>query len=85
MLFLASDFFIHSKLKQGVSHLIHVLEKREASWSMADLLNEKELEVYGVDLEILLEFLVVKHLISVKKIATKGQGVFHRHYVVEKK
>ncbi|WP_240672305.1 nucleotidyltransferase-like protein, partial [Anoxybacillus flavithermus] len=85
LLFLASDFFIHSKLKQGVSHLIHVLEKREASWSMADLLNEKELEVYGVDLEILLEFLVVKHLISVKKIATKGQGVFHRHYVVEKK
>lgn len=85
LLFLASDFFIHSKLKQGASHLIHVLEKRETSWSMADLLNEKELSVYGVDLEILLEFLVEKHLITVEKIATKGQGVFHRHYVVEKK
>ncbi|NNU91441.1 nucleotidyltransferase-like protein [Anoxybacillus sp. CHMUD] len=84
LLFLASDFFIHSKLKQGASHLIHVLEKRETSWSMADLLNEKELSVYGVDLEILLEFLVEKHLITVEKIATKGQGVFHRHYVVEK-
>ncbi|KHF29378.1 hypothetical protein LR68_01739 [Anoxybacillus sp. BCO1] len=29
LLFLASDFFIHSKLKQGASHLIHVLQKRK--------------------------------------------------------
>ncbi len=84
LLFLASDFFIHSKLKQGASHLMHVLEKKETSWSMAELLNEKELTVYGVDLEILLEFLVEKHMLSIQKIATKGQGIFHRHYVIEK-
>ncbi len=85
LLFLASDFFIHSKLKQGVSHLIHVLQKKKTSWSMAELLDEQELAVYGVDLAILLEFLVEKHILSVEKIATKGQGVFHRHYMVEKK
>ncbi|MBA2879426.1 hypothetical protein HNR63_002498 [Anoxybacillus kamchatkensis] len=85
LLFLASDFFIHSKLKQGASHLIHVLQKKKTSWSMAELLDEQELAVYGVDLAILLEFLVEKHILSVEKIATKGQGVFHRHYMVEKK
>ncbi|KHF29377.1 hypothetical protein LR68_01738 [Anoxybacillus sp. BCO1] len=51
---------------------------------MAELLDEQELAVYGVDLAILLEFLVEKHILSVEKIATKGQGVFHRHYMVEK-
>ena len=85
LLFLASDFFIHSKLKQGASHLLDVLTKRETSWSMAELLNEEELAVYGVDLAIFLEFLVEKHVLSVEKITTKGQGVFHRHYIVEKK
>ncbi|KIQ94417.1 hypothetical protein LH47_01450 [Anoxybacillus thermarum] len=85
LLFLASDFFIHSKLRQGVSHLIHVLQKKKTSWSMAELLDEQELAVYGVDLAILLEFLVEKHILSIEKIATKGQGVFHRHYMIEKK
>lgn len=85
LLFLASDFFIHSKLKQGASHLLDVLERKETSWSMAELLNEKDLAVYGVDLAILLEFLVEKHVLAIEKIATKGQGVFHRHYTVEKK
>ncbi|WP_026693446.1 nucleotidyltransferase-like protein [Peribacillus kribbensis] len=82
LLFLASEFLIHSRTHLGSQHIIDVLRSREGYWTIAELSNLPELEFYSVDLEVLLEYLVDKHLIEVCKIETKGQGIYHRYYAV---
>ena len=47
-----------------------------------ELAKHPELELYSVDLEVLLEYLVEKQLVVVNKVETKGVGIFHRKYVV---
>jgi hypothetical protein len=84
LLFLASDFLIHSKLNVGASHLISVLETKNGPWSIFDIYRHHELETYSVDLVVMLEFLVEKNVLSIEKVHTKGQGVYHRYYLVEK-
>ncbi|RLQ92352.1 nucleotidyltransferase-like protein [Falsibacillus albus] len=84
LLFLASEFLIHSRTRSGIGHLVEVLEKKE-SWSFNDLINHDELKHYSVDLAILLEYLVEKNMIEVTNVETKGQGIFHRYYSASKK
>ncbi len=82
LLFLASEFLIHSRAKRGASHILNVLSQRNDSWSFGELMEHPELKIYSVDLEVYLEFLVDKHLINVEKVETKGKGIFHRVYNV---
>ncbi|MGG0718349.1 nucleotidyltransferase-like protein [Robertmurraya massiliosenegalensis] len=84
LLFLASEFLIHSRTKVGIAHLLEVMEKRDF-WTFNDMLTHEELEEYSVDLTILLEYLIDRGYIDVKNVETKGQGVFHRCYFVAKK
>jgi hypothetical protein len=84
LLFLASEFLIHSRTHVGAAHILDVLEGQE-HWSINDMMNEPELIPYSVDLGMLLEYLVVKHLVEVVKVETKGKGVFHRYYRVKEK
>ncbi|MCM3569417.1 nucleotidyltransferase-like protein [Neobacillus mesonae] len=84
LLFLASEFLIHSRTELGSTHLIEVLSKKE-SWMYNEMLNEKELKTYSVDLPVLLEYLIEKHILEVVNVETKGQGVFHRCYRVNQK
>ncbi|ETI66319.1 nucleotidyltransferase-like protein [Neobacillus vireti] len=84
LLFLASEFMIHSRTNIGTSHLLEVLSGKEY-WFFNEMMNEKELIPYSVDLAVLLEYLIEKHLIDVINIETKGHGVFHRGYCVSKK
>jgi hypothetical protein len=84
LLFLASDFLIHSKLDVGASHLISVLETKNEPWSIFDMYRHHELEAYSIDLVIMLEFLVEKNVLSIETVHTKGQGIYHRYYFVEK-
>ena len=84
LLFLASDFLIHSKAAVGAAHILTVMSEEE-TWQYADLLNHEEVSVYSVDLSVLLEFLVEKEFIQVKRIETKGKGIYHRGYSVVKK
>ncbi|WHY87564.1 nucleotidyltransferase-like protein [Neobacillus novalis] len=84
LLFLASEFMIHSRTNIGTSHLLEVLSGREY-WFFNEMMNEKDLIPYSVDLAVLLEYLIEKHLIDVVNIETKGHGVFHRGYCVHKK
>lgn len=79
LLFLASDFLIHSKTELGASHLIEVLEQKE-HWTFQEMMNHPELEMYSVDLGMLIEYLVEKRVIELVKVETKGQGLFHRYY-----
>ena len=84
LLFLASEFLIHSKMKSGISHLINVLAEKEY-WSIQEIIDHEELKLYSVDLEVLLEYLIDKRIIEVIEKKTKGTGIFHRHYKINQK
>lgn len=84
LLFLASEFLIHSRTKIGSQHLLDVLEEKEL-WTFDEICNHEELAVYSVDLGVLIEYLVDWGVINIKREETKGQGLFHRYYYVNKK
>jgi len=84
LLFLASEFMIHSRTNVGTAHLLDVLSRKEY-WLFNEIMNEIELIPYSVDLAVLLEYLIEKHLLEVVNVETKGHGVFHRCYSVIKK
>jgi hypothetical protein len=84
LLFLASEFLIHSRTKVGITHLIEVLEEKEY-WTFNEMIKHEELVEYSVDLGMLIEYLIDRGYIDVKNVETKGQGVFHRYYFVAKK
>lgn len=84
LLFLASEFLIHSRTKAGVMHLLDVLQQKDV-WTFQEILSHVELKEYSVDLSMLLEYLIEKGFIDVVNEETKGQGVFHRYYQVSKK
>lgn len=84
LLFLASEFLIHSRTKDGISHLIDILSERE-HWTVQEILNHEELGLYAVDLTMLLEYLIDKHYVEVVNVETKGKGILHRYYKVGKK
>lgn len=84
LLFLASEFMIHARTKVGCAHLIDVLSIKEY-WTFNEIQNEKELIPYSVDLAVLIEYLIEKGLIDVVSLDTKGHGIFHRCYQVNKK
>ncbi|QED46965.1 nucleotidyltransferase-like protein [Cytobacillus dafuensis] len=84
LLFLASEFLIHSKTKSGISHFVDVLSEKEF-WSISELMKHEELLFYSVDLGMLLEYLIDKHVVEIVNIETKGQDIFHRYYKLGKK
>ncbi|WP_141434345.1 nucleotidyltransferase-like protein [Bacillus sp. 03113] len=84
LLFLASEFLIHSRTKIGINHIIDVMKDKEY-WSFNDILIHPELSIYSVDLGMLVEYLIEKNIIEVVKMETKGQKLFHRYYTVSKK
>lgn len=84
LLFLASEFLIHSKMKSGIQHLVDLLAEKEF-WSINEMISHEEVHLYSVDLTMLLEYLIDKGIIEVVMKETKGQGVFHRYYKLGKK
>ncbi|AZU60988.1 nucleotidyltransferase-like protein [Neobacillus mesonae] len=84
LLFLASEFLIHSRTELGSAHLLEILSLKDY-WMFNEMMGEPELIPYSVDLSVLLEYLIDKHLLEIVNIETKGQGVFHRCYRVNKK
>lgn len=84
LLFLASEFLIHSRMRTSTSYILDVLKEKEA-WTFNDLLEKEELLIYAVDLGMLLEYLIDKHLIEVVNVSTKSPGVYHRYYKVLEK
>jgi hypothetical protein len=84
LLFLASEFMIHSRTVVGISHLIDTLSTKEF-WSFQEMMELDELAPYSVDLEVLLEYLIDKNFLRVVNVETKGLGIYHRHYKVKEK
>lgn len=82
LLFLASEFLIHSRTKDGAQHIREVMEQKDR-WTIQELHEQEELRNYSSNLEVLIEFLIDKDLISVENIKTKSEEIFHRYYYVK--
>lgn len=82
LLFLASEFLIHSRTKDGARHIREVLEQKER-WTIQELHEQEELRNYSSNLEVFIEYLIDKGLIAVQSVNTKSEGIFHRYYYVE--
>ena len=82
LLFIASEFLIYSRADIGSQHIIEVMGTKVEPWSIAELMDHPELKYYAVDLSVLLEYLIEKHVIQTIKVNTKGQEIFHRYYQV---
>ena len=80
LLFIASEFLIYSRANIGSQHILEVMGTKEEAWTISELMSHPELKYYAVDLSVLLEYLIEKHVIQTIKVDTKGQGVFHRYY-----
>lgn len=84
LLFLASEFLIHSRTKDGAHHILEVLATKDY-WTIQEVHEQEELKNYSVDLEVFIEFLVEKGFIMIEKKATKSTDIMHRYYKVEVK
>lgn len=80
LLFLASEFLIYSRTSLGSQHLLEIMETKEGSWRIAELMEHPELAHYSVDLSVLLEYLIDKNAVEEVKVETKGHEVYHRYY-----
>ncbi len=80
LLFIASEFLIYSRADIGSQHILEVMGTKVEPWSIAELMNHPELKYYAVDLSVLLEYLIEKHVIQTIKVNTKGQEIFHSYY-----
>ncbi|MDR4229446.1 hypothetical protein FO507_19125 [Bacillus mojavensis] len=83
LLFLANDFLIHSKAEIGSAHLFEVMKEKDI-WQFSELLQHPDLIHFTQDLGVMLDYLTEKGLISVCRMETKGQAVFHRGYSFKK-
>lgn len=83
LLMLASEFAISQKLEVGSGHLIEVMNRRHEPWTIADLMAVTEIEDYKIDIELLIDYLVQKGIITVVAVETKGAGIYHRYYTVK--
>lgn len=82
LLFLASEFLIHSRTKDGAQHILEVLSLKEV-WTIQEIHEQEELKNYSVDLEVFIEFLIEKGFILIEKQSTKTNGIMHRYYKVK--
>jgi hypothetical protein len=64
LLLLASEFSLISKTRLGTAHLIDIIKGKKEAWFFEELLQQKEIKEYALDLGILLEHLVKKHIID---------------------
>lgn len=79
LLFLASEFLIHARTQIGTAHLIEILQEKE-TWTFDEMINHNEINLYSVDLSVLIEYLIERKYLSTVKAETKSEGIYHRYY-----
>lgn len=79
LLFLASEFLINNRASIGAAHLLEVMENKEL-WSIDEITSNQEAEYYGVDLSIMLEYLIDKDFIQVVEMQVDSHGLCERLY-----
>lgn len=83
LLFLASEFMINNRTRDGAEHIVETMLSKE-TWTIQELHDHPELSYYSTDLEVFIEYLIDKGYILVEPIITKNETVFHRLYKVDR-
>lgn len=83
LIFLASEFLINSRTRDGAQHILETLATKD-SWTIQELYNHTELSYYSTDLVVMVEYLIEKGLILVDPVVAKNEAIFHRNYKVDK-
>ncbi|WP_040224906.1 nucleotidyltransferase-like protein [Bhargavaea cecembensis] len=81
LLFLAGEFFIHSRTEDGARHILSVMSERPV-WTIQELHEQEELRNYSADLEVFVEYLIDKGYIEVVLDPAKDGRIDHRYYRV---
>ncbi|MGJ9460200.1 nucleotidyltransferase-like protein [Oceanobacillus sp. CF4.6] len=84
LMIIAMDFVINNRAKASAKHLLDMMETKDSPWSYTDIKNLPNVQLYTYDLSAILSYLVEKSIISVFLEETKGVGVFHRKYTLNK-
>ncbi len=82
LLFLASEFFLHNRTADGARHIISVMEEKDV-WTIQELHEHDEMQIYSIDLEVFIEFLVDKGFVNVVQSESKNDLISHRDYTVK--
>jgi hypothetical protein len=83
LLLLASEFSLGSKTKLAAAHLIEVMNTKKEPWLFQELLLQPEVKEYALDLGILLEHLLKKHVIEEIFVEGKYQDLQSRAYLLK--
>ncbi|MET3576309.1 nucleotidyltransferase-like protein [Bhargavaea ullalensis] len=79
LLFLAGEFFIHSRTEDGARHIVSVMSERPV-WTIQELHEQEELRNYSADLEVFIEYLIEKGYIDAVQEPAKDGRIDHRYY-----
>lgn len=83
LLLIANNFALTSKTKIGASHLLEIMKEAAEPLSVEQLISHDEIEVYGIDLVVLIDYLVQKGLIDIVRRETNSENVFEQLYYVK--
>jgi hypothetical protein len=80
LLLLASEFSLMSKTRIAATHLIEIMSQKKEAWLFQELLLHAEVKEYSLDLGILLEHLLKKHIIDEVYVHDIGGKLQSRAY-----
>ncbi|HHY72026.1 MAG TPA: hypothetical protein GX497_02125 [Bacillus bacterium] len=80
LLLLAIEFAISSRSRIGSSYLIEIMKSKKDSWTISELVNEKELKELSADLGLLMQYLAAKHIVQIDSQEVDGQSIFQMKY-----
>ncbi|MBS4209110.1 nucleotidyltransferase-like protein [Bacillus sp. FJAT-50079] len=83
LLFLASEFLINTRVSIGVAHLLEIIEGRPL-WSIEEIISHPEVQYYGVDINILLEYLIDKSIIKTIEMNDENTRLQECFYTIKK-
>lgn len=75
LLFLASEYFIHSNTPDWTNHITDILSERQ-DWTYEKISTHKELSWYSCDLGVLIEYLIERNFLEVTKKETDHKDMF---------
>jgi len=83
LLLLAIEFAISSRSRIGSSYLIEIMKSKKEAWTISELVNDRRLKDFSMDVALLLHYLETKNMVQINDEAINGQNIFQRKYTVK--
>ncbi|WP_077702775.1 nucleotidyltransferase-like protein [Virgibacillus dokdonensis] len=83
LMLIAMDYVIKARANMAVKHLLDMMHAKN-EWYYGELKALPKLQPYSLDLSAIITYLVDKNMITNATEQTKGEGVYHRKYMVSK-